>query len=175
MDSKKCLENYKQLFLSNSVYDFEVGTTKSLQQIHKYIFNNIYDFAGCIRTEKILKGNFWYVNPLYLEDVLKNIEKMPESNLENIIQKYIEMNIAHPFKDGNGISTRIWLDLILKKNLNKIVSWKNIDKNLYFQAMERSPVNSLEITTLIQNNLTDDVSLENYLSNAEYSLLFKIP
>lgn len=170
---KKSLENAKKLFLSNEFNNIEVGTTKGLQQIHKYLFNNLYDFAGVIRKENISKGNFRFANSLYLEDILKKIETMNESTLEEIIAKYVEMNIAHPFLEGNGRSTRIWLDLILKQNLSKIVNWQNIDKRLYLQAMERSPINILEIKTLIENNLTDDLSLESIFKGIETSYYYE--
>lgn len=145
---KKSLENSKKLFSSGNINNIEVGTIKELQQIHKYLFEGLYDFAGITRKESISKGNFRFANTLYLEDILKKIETMKESTLDEIIDKYVEMNIAHPFLEGNGRTTRIWLDLILKKNLNKIVNWENIDKRLYLQAMERSQINTLEIKTL---------------------------
>lgn len=171
---KISLENAKRLFSSNEVDKIEIGTTKGLQQIHKYLFDGIYDFAGIIRKDNISKGNFRFASSLYLEDILKKIENMPESTLDEIIDKYVEMNIAHPFLEGNGRSTRIWLDMILKKNLNKIVSWSNLDKKLYFQAMERSPINTLEIKTIISNNLTDDYTLDNILKSLEKSYYFEI-
>ena len=170
---KKSLDNAKKLFSSNDVNDIEVGTTKGLQQIHKYLFDNLYEFAGIIRKENISKGNFRFANSLYLEDMLKKIETMNETTLDEIINKYVEMNIAHPFLEGNGRSTRIWLDLILKKNLNKIVNWQNIDKKLYLQAMERSPINTLEIKTLIENNLTDDFSLDTFFKGIETSYYYE--
>mgnify|MGYP001623775273 FL=1 len=170
---KKSLENAKRLFSSKQIDNIEVGTVKGLQQIHKYLFDNLYDFAGNIRKENISKGNFRFANALYLEDILKKIETMGEATLDEIIDKYVEMNIAHPFLEGNGRSTRIWLDLILKKNLNKIVNWENIDKKLYLQAMERSPINTLEIKTLIENNLTDDLSLEAFFKGIDASYYYE--
>lgn len=171
---KKSLENAKDLFSSGEINKIEIGTIKGLQQIHKYLFDGLYDFAGIIRKENISKGNFRFANTLYLEDILKKIENMSESTLEQIIDKYVEMNIAHPFLEGNGRNTRIWLDLILKKNLNRIVNWENIDKKLYLQAMERSPINTLEIKTLIENNLTEDMSLESFFKGVETSYYYEI-
>lgn len=170
----KSLENAKNLFSSGEINKIEIGTIKGLQQIHEYLFDGLYDFAGIIRKENISKGNFRFANTLYLNEALKKIEEMPESTLEEIIAKYVEMNIAHPFLEGNGRSTRIWLDLILKKNINKIVNWKNIDKKLYLQAMERSPINTLEIKTLIENNLTEDMSLESFFKGVETSYYYEI-
>lgn len=171
---KKSLEKAKKLFSSGDINHIEIGTTKGLQQIHKYLFDGLYDFAGKIRKENISKGNFRFGNSLYLEEMLKKIETMSEKSLNEIIDKYVEMNIAHPFLEGNGRSTRFQLDLILKKNLNKIVNWENIDKKLYLQAMERSPVNTLEIKTLIENNLTDNLSLESVFKEVETSYYYEI-
>ena len=170
---EKSKEKAKKIFTSDDINKIEVGTVKGLQQIHKYLFDDLYDFAGIIRKENISKGNFRFANSLYLEDILKKIETMSESSLDDIIDKYVEMNIAHPFLEGNGRSTRIWLDLILKKNLNKIVDWEKIDKKLYLQAMERSPVNTLEIKTLIMNNLTDDLSLNTIFKGIETSYYYE--
>ena len=170
---KKSLENAKELFSSGAVNSIEIGTTKGLQQIHKYLFDGLYEFAGIIRKENISKGNFRFGNSLYLEEMLKIIETMSEKSLNEIIDKYVEMNIAHPFLEGNGRSTRIWLDLILKKNLNRIVNWESIDKKLYLQAVERSPINTLEIKTLIENNLTEDLSLESFFKGIETSYYYE--
>ena len=170
---KKSLENAKKLFANQEINNIEIGTTKGLQQIHKYLFDNLYSFAGLIRKENISKGNFRFANSLYLEDILKKIELMPQTTLDEIIAKYVEMNIAHPFLEGNGRSMRIWLDLILKNNLNRIVNWENIDKRLYLQAMERSPINTLEIKTLIENNLTNDFSLETIFKGIETSYYYE--
>ncbi len=163
----------KRLFSSGDINNIEVGTTRGLQQIHKYLFGGLYDFAGCIRNKNISKGNFRFGNSLYLNEMLMKIETMPETTLSDIIDKYVEMNMAHPFLEVNGRSTRIWLDLILRKNLNRIVNWENIDKNLYLQAMERSPINTLEIRTLIENNLIDDFSLESVFKGIETSYYYE--
>ena len=153
----KSLENAKQLYVSGDIERIEVGTVKGLQDIHKALFDGLYKFAGEIRTKNIAKGGFRFANSLYLKEVLAAVEKMPENTFEEIIAKYVEMNVAHPFMEGNGRSTRIWLDMILKKNLGMVVEWANIDKEQYLQAMERSPINDLELRFLIQPNLTDKV------------------
>lgn len=145
-----------QLFDSGAINNIEVGTFKGLLDIHKYLFDGLYDFAGTIRTVNISKGNFRFATALYLEDILLKIEKMPEHTFEEIISKYVEMNIAHPFMEGNGRSMRIWLDMILKKRLQKVVNWQYIDKYVYLQAMERSPINDLELRTIVSQHLTTD-------------------
>ena len=153
---EKSLQKAFQLFESGDIERMEIGTTKGLQQIHKYIFGGLYDFAGKIRDKNISKGGFRFANALYLNEILPKIEQMPENTFEEIIAKYVEMNIAHPFMEGNGRTMRIWLDLILKKRLNKVISWQLVDKTLYLQAMERSPINDLEIRFLLKENLTSE-------------------
>jgi cell filamentation protein len=155
---KNSLENAYRLFESNDIDKIEIGTIKGLQEIHRYLFDGLYDFAGEIRKLNISKGGFRFANALYLPEILVKIEQMPENNFEEIIVKYVEMNIAHPFMEGNGRSMRIWLDMILKNRLNKVVNWQFTDKTLYLQAMERSPINDLELRTLLQENLTNEVN-----------------
>lgn len=135
----------------------EIGTTQGLRQIHKYLFNSLYDFAGEIRTKNISKGGFRFANALYLNEILVKIEQMPEDDFESIVSKYVEMNIAHPFMEGNGRTMRIWLDMILKHRIQRVVNWQYIDKALYLQAMERSPINELELKTILKANLTEDI------------------
>ena len=164
----------KRLFESGDIEKIEVGTTKGLCDIHKYLFDGLYDFAGKIRNLNIAKGGFRFANCLYLEAILPVIEKMPENTFEEIIAKYVEMNIAHPFMEGNGRTTRIWLDMILKKNLGKLVDWQTVDKDLYLQAMERSPINDLELRVLFQSALTDKVNdLEVIFKEIEQSYYYE--
>ena len=147
-----------ELFDTNKINEFEVGTTKGLCDIHKFLFNEIYSFAGEIREVNLAKGNFRFAASMYLKDVLFKIDSMPEDTFENIVKKYIEMNIAHPFREGNGRSTRIWLDMILKNRIGKVIDWSKIDKEEYLLAMERSPIKDTEITILLKNALTDKIS-----------------
>ena len=151
------LQNAYKLFESGDVDRIEIGTFKGLQDIHKYLFDGIYDFAGVVREVNISKGNFRFANALYLKEILPKIEQMPQNSFDEIVEKYIEMNIAHPFREGNGRAMRIWLDMMLKSSLHKVVDWQKVDKHLYLQAMERSPVNDLEIKTLLLKNLTDKI------------------
>lgn len=170
---QQSLQNAKQFLSSPEINTFGIGTTASLQQIHHALFDGLYDFAGKIREQNIAKGNFRFANTLYLPEILTKIDALPMSNLDEIIDKYVEMNIAHPFLEGNGRSTRIWLDLMLRQQLGKIVNWEKIDKTLYLQAMERSPVNTLELKTLIFNNLTDDLSQAKVFKGLETSYYYE--
>ena len=145
------------LYDSGTIHRLEVGTTQSLQDIHRYLFDGLYDFAGQIREFNISKSNFRFANVLYLKDALRAIEKMPENSFEEIIEKYVEMNVAHPFREGNGRATRIWLDLMLKKETRQVVDWNRVDKEDYLSAMQRSPVKDLEIKALLQQALTDQI------------------
>jgi cell filamentation protein len=155
--NKLSLQNTYRLFESGDINQIEIGTTKGLQKIHLYLFNDLYDFAGKIRNVNISKGGFRFANSLYLNEILVKIEQMPEENFEIIIAKYVEMNIAHPFLEGNGRSMRIWLDMILKARIKKVVNWQFVDKTMYLQAMERSPINDLELRTLLFSNLTSEI------------------
>ncbi|OQX97535.1 MAG: cell filamentation protein Fic [Bacteroidetes bacterium 4572_128] len=155
---KKSLEKAYNLFETGDIDRFEIGTTKGLQEIHRYLFKDLYDFAGEIREYNISKGGFRFANSLYLNEALAKIEEMPENTFEEIIAKYVEMNVAHPFSEGNGRTMRIWLDMILKKQIKKVINWQFVDKTLYLQAMERSPINDLEIRTLLSVNLTNEIN-----------------
>ncbi|MBM6499235.1 protein adenylyltransferase Fic [Flavobacterium macrobrachii] len=154
---KISLEKAYNLFETGKIDSLEIGTTKGLQQIHHHLFDGLYDFAGQIRTLNISKGGFRFANSLYLKEILEKIEQMPERTFEEIISKYVEMNIAHPFMEGNGRTMRIWLDLILKSRIRKVINWQFVGKELYLQAMERSPINDLELRTLLIANLTDEI------------------
>ena len=162
------------LFESSLIDSIEVGTVKGLQQIHAYLFGGLYDFAGQIRTVNIAKGGFQFAMAQYLPQTLANIEQMPESTFEEIADKYVEMNIAHPFREGNGRSTRIWLDLILKKRLQKCIDWSQINKNDYLNAMQKSVVNSSEIKRLLESALTDKINdRETFMKGIDYSYYYE--
>ena len=148
----------KQLFETGYLENLEPGTYETLCKIHKYLFEDIYDFAGELRKVNIAKGNFRFAPLTYIEAAIKNVEKMPQSTFDEIIEKYVEMNVIHPFREGNGRSTRIWLDLILKKELGKVIDWSNVNKEDYLLAMERSPIKDIEIKELLKNALTDKIS-----------------
>lgn len=166
--------NAKRLYDSGDINDLEIGTYKGLTDIHKYLFDDIYDFAEKTRTVNISKGNFRFAPVMYLEVSLNHIDSMPQSTIEEIVAKYVEMNIAHPFREGNGRSTRIWLDLILKKELGKVVDWNLIDKDNYLSAMERSPINDLEIRYLISNALTTSIDdREVYMKGIDVSYYYE--
>ena len=147
-----------ELFDTNKINEFEVGTYKGLSSIHNYLFSDIYDFAGKMRNINIAKGNFRFAPVLYLDEVLNKINEMPQNTFDEIIKKYVEMNVAHPFREGNGRSTRIWLDMILKKEIGKVINWSKVNKEEYLLAMERSPIKDTEIKVLLENALTDKVN-----------------
>ena len=169
--SKTCA---KRMFETGFLDTLEPGTFESLKKIHQFLFNDIYEFAGKLRNVNIAKGNFRFIPLTYLEEALKNIEKMPQSTYDEIIEKYVEMNIAHPFREGNGRSTRIWLDLILKKELNLVIDWSKIDKAEYLLAMERSPIKDIEIKELLKQGLTDKINdREVYMKGIDNSYLYE--
>ena len=152
----------------------EAGTFKTLQAIHKQLFMDIYDFAGKVRSVNIAKGGFRFVPAMYLLDALKQIERMPQSTFNEIIEKYVEMNVAHPFREGNGRSTRIWLDLILKKELQLVIDWSKVNKEDYLSAMERSPIKDLEIKFLLKNALTEHIDdREVYMKGIDASYMYE--
>ena len=164
----------KEMFEAGYLNTLEPGTFEALKKIHKYLFEEIYEFAGNLRKVNIAKGNFRFTPLAYLEEAVKNIEKMPQSTYEEIIEKYVEMNIAHPFREGNGRSTRIWLDLILKKELNLVVDWSKVDKTDYLLAMERSPIKDIEIKELLKQSLTDKIDdREVYMKGIDHSYLYE--
>lgn len=156
-EEKISKEKAVMLFDSGKIDTIKAGTVEGLKQIHKFLFEDIYDFAGVIRNVNISKGNFRFAPVMYLEQALQNIEKMPQSTFDEIVEKYVEMNVAHPFREGNGRATRIWLDLIFKKELKMVVDWNKIDKDDYLSAMERSPIKDIEIKHLLKNALTDKI------------------
>ena len=164
----------KELFESGFLDTLEVGSFRALLQIHRYLFCDIYDFAGMIRNVNISKGSFRFAPIIYLEDAIKKIEKMPQGSYEAIVEKYVEMNVAHPFREGNGRSMRIWLDLILKKELQKVVDWSFIDKEDYLLAMQRSPIKDTEIKMLLKSALTTEIeSLYIYMRGIDASYYYE--
>lgn len=164
----------KELFETGYLNTLEPGTFDALRKIHQYLFEDIYSFAGELRKVNIAKGNFRFTPLAYLEEAIGNIEKMPQSTYDEIITKYVEMNIAHPFREGNGRSTRIWLDLMLKKNSNVVVNWSKVDKTDYLLAMERSPIKDVEIKELLKQGLTDKVDdREVYMKGIDNSYLYE--
>ena len=170
ISKKKAVE----LFESGVLYTLDTGKFSALKAIHKYLFDEIYDFAGEVRTVNLAKGNFRFAPLMYLEAALDNIDKMPQSTFDEIVEKYVEMNIAHPFREGNGRSTRIWLDLILKKELHKVIDWSLVDKEDYLLAMERSPVKDIEIKHILKAALTDDIdSREVYMKGIDHSYYYE--
>lgn len=170
ISKKKAIE----LFENGILDKLEAGKFESLKSIHKYLFDDIYFFAGEIRTVNISKGNFRFAPLMYLEATLANIDKMPQCTFDEIIEKYVEMNIAHPFREGNGRSTRIWLDCILKKEIGKVIDWSHVDKEDYLLAMERSPIKDIEIKHILKNALTDDInSGEVYLKGIDHSYYYE--
>ena len=170
ISKKKALELFETGYLDT----LQAGTFESLSLIHKYLFDEIYEFAGKMREVNIAKGNFRFAPLMYLQAALDNIDKMPQSDFDAIIEKYVEMNIAHPFREGNGRATRIWLDLILKKELGKVVDWSLVDKEDYLLAMERSPIRDIEIKHILKNALTDQIqSREVYMKGIDTSYYYE--
>lgn len=170
ISKKKALELFETGYLDKLI----AGTFESLSLIHKYLFDEIYDFAGKIREVNIAKGNFRFAPLMYLQAALDNIDKMPQADFDAIIEKYVEMNIAHPFREGNGRATRIWLDLILKKELGKVVDWSLVDKEDYLLAMERSPIKDIEIKHILKNALTDQINdREVYMKGIDTSYYYE--
>lgn len=162
------------LFENHILDNLENGKFSTLQTIHKYLFDEIYDFAGKLRTVNIAKGNFRFAPLMYIESALKNIDEMPQSNFDEIIEKYVEMNIAHPFREGNGRSTRIWLDHMLKTEIGKVIDWSKVDKEDYLLAMERSPIRDIEIKYVLKNALTDEIdSREMYMKGIDHSYYYE--
>ncbi len=163
-----------ELFENGVLDRLSAGTFSTLQAIHKYLFEDIYDFAGKLRTVNIAKGNFRFAPLMYLQAALENIDKMPQSNFDEIVEKYVEMNIAHPFREGNGRSTRIWLDHILKNEIGKVVDWSKVEREDYLLAMERSPIKDVEIKVLLKGALTDEInSREVYMKGIDHSYYYE--
>lgn len=163
-----------ELFDTDKINEFEIGTYNGLSSIHNFLFSEIYDFAGKMRNVNIAKGNFRFAPVMYLEEVLKKIDEMPQDNFDDIIKKYVEMNVAHPFREGNGRSTRIWLDMILKNKLGKVIDWSKVDKEEYLLAMERSPIKDTEIKVLLENALTDKINdREVYMKGIDVSYQYE--
>lgn len=170
LSKKKAVELFEKRFLDN----LPAGKFSTLQAIHKYLFEDIYAFAGELRTVNIAKGNFRFAPLIYLESALENIDKMPQTSFDEIIEKYVEMNVAHPFREGNGRSTRIWLDHILKNEIGRVIDWSKVDKEDYLLAMERSPIRDIEINHLLKNALTDDInSREVYMKGIDHSYYYE--
>ena len=170
ISKKKAVEMFEKDILK----ECKPGTFETLQTIHKYLFEDIYDFAGEVRDVNMAKGNFRFAPVMYLETAIKNIDLMPQSTFDEIVKKYVEMNIAHPFREGNGRSTRIWLDNIFKNELGKVVDWSEVDKEDYLLAMERSPVKDVEIKELLKNALTDDIDNRDvYMKGIDNSYLYE--
>lgn len=170
ISKKKALE----LFENDVLENLQSGGFSTLQTIHRYLFEDVYDFAGKIRTVNIAKGNFRFASVMYLEVSLENIDKMPQSNFDEIVEKYVEMNIAHPFREGNGRSMRIWLDHMLKNEIGKVIDWSKVDKEDYLLAMERSPIRDIEIKHVLKSALTDDVnSREIYMKGIDSSYYYE--
>ena len=170
ISKKKAVE----LFETGLLDTLPTGKFVTLQAIHKYLFEDIYDFAGEIRTVNMAKGNFRFAPLMYLQSALENIDKMPQSTFDEIVEKYVEMNIAHPFREGNGRSTRIWLDHILKNEIGKVVDWSNVDKEDYLLAMERSPIKDVEIKVLLKGALTVEInSREVYMKGIDHSYYYE--
>ena len=170
ISKKKAIELFENGILDN----LPAGKFSTLQTIHKYLFGDIYDFAGELRTVNISKGNFRFAPLIYLESALENIDKMPQSNFDEIVEKYVEMNIAHPFREGNGRSARIWLDHILKNEISKVIDWSKVDKDDYLLAMERSPIKDIEIKHVLKAAQTDEInSREVYMKGIDHSYYYE--
>lgn len=170
ISKKKAIELFEQGMLDA----LPAGRFSTLQAIHRYLFSEIYDFAGKIRTVNLAKGNFWFAPLMYLEAALVNIDQMPQANFDEIVEKYVEMNIAHPFREGNGRSMRIWLDHLFKAEIGRVVDWSRVDKEDYLLAMERSPIRDIEIKYLLKNALTDEIhSREMYRKGIDHSYYYE--